>query len=595
MTIPKRTSNDFGTGKEHLIIGGSIYPSMSRSGKNSQGLDQPSADVSDDNLAFYKYPEDADGNPLAVTGGEDEAGFVGTQTYFPSVFTNSVSSYKGLFNKGTWRGQHGMSLDGLFIPYSTNFLIEQADGSDNRKKQGTPSFEAPYTSINIEGKVVQQADYGTDAKTGTSANLNPFAKGHNIAHLVRGSKQTDLSVQKAGDQSASGLGSISSGGGEGQRPIGLRGPVVVVGWGYDTDGLPVPNAELDGINKESDYLSPNFGKPKGVPAGMPSDSSSFLNNHMKAMSDWKSGPVDLRWDRDRKVWVGGKFNGIYLSKATRCILPEAGPDGVNSFNFGVAGNINIGGRLYRNPCPEEECTWETYFPRSSLYPDIEVYDPEDRDWCGVCRVGLDGTTICNDWADTCMPFYDAVIIRSIEHYIGGKDTYTNCGDKFNRAGADPVRRRAGNPCHGWGGAYEGRLENINTKIAKDSTFSSRAKSILYEKIFIENPLNQGLMIGDSFLSYDTGRRVSYTYVKSSLPTCDTAGDIEGEATAVQVTEKIPVHVILQGEFFGMETVTRSGCEQGEVTACSRKFFAQGFATMEDCGPDDDYPQTAVAF
>ena len=34
---------------------------------------------------------------------------------------------------------------------------------------------------------------------------------------------------------------------------------------------------------------------------------------MKGLGDWKSGPIDLRWDRDRKVWVGGKFNGVYLS------------------------------------------------------------------------------------------------------------------------------------------------------------------------------------------------------------------------------------------------------------------------------------------
>jgi hypothetical protein len=160
-----------------------------------------------------------------------------------------------------------------------------------------------------------------------------------------------------------------------------------------------------------------------------------------------------------------------------------------------------------------------------------------------------------------------------------------------------MRRRAGNPCHGWGGAYGPKLENINIKIAKDSTFTHRAKAILYQKVFIENPLNQGLMIGDSFLSYDTGRRVSYTYIKSDLPTCNTAGALPKGVTpkAMQVTESIPVHVILQAEFVGVELITRSGCEQGEVTACSRKIFAQGFSTMEDCGPDDDYPQTATGY
>ena len=58
------------------------------------------------------------------------------------------------------------------------------------------------------------------------------------------------------------------------------------------------------------------------------------------------------------------------------------------------------------------------------------------------------------------------------------------------------------------------------------------------------------------------------------------------------TESIPVHVILQGEFYGMEVISHAGCDRGEMGSCSRKFFAQGFATGEDCGPDDDYPQTA---
>ena len=101
------------------------------------------------------------------------------------------------------------------------------------------------------------------------------------------------------------------------------------------------------------------------------------------------------------------------------------------------------------------------------------------------------------------------------------------------------------------------------------------------------------MAGDSFFSYDTGRRISYTYSKSSLPTCNTAGNVTGEPEATIVTEDIPIHIILQAEFFGVEVITRSGCEQGEVTACSRKLFAQGFSTMEDCGPDSDYPSTGI--
>ena len=110
---------------------------------------------------------------------------------------------------------------------------------------------------------------------------------------------------------------------------------------------------------------------------------------------------------------------------------------------------------------------------------------------------------------------------------------------------------------------------------------------MYEKIFIENPLGQGLMVGDAFFSYDTGKRITYEYERMKDPGCgQTAG------TKIKVKETIPVHIILQGEFYGMEIITHAGCDRGEMAACSKKFFAQGFATAEDCGPDDDYPQTA---
>ena len=120
------------------------------------------------------------------------------------------------------------------------------------------------------------------------------------------------------------------------------------------------------------------------------------------------------------------------------------------------------------------------------------------------------------------------------------------------------------------------------------TFSETALPLLYKKILIENPLNQGLMLGDNFLSYDTGRSIVVEYTKSRQDTvCTQNGD------PITVKEVIPIHIILQAEFFGVEVITRSGCEQGEVTACSRKLFAQGFSTMEDCGPDSDYPTTGI--
>jgi hypothetical protein len=62
------------------------------------------------------------------------------------------------------------------------------------------------------------------------------------------------------------------------RTFGLRGPLLLSGWGYDVMGHPVPGKK-DG----------NF-EPV---------------NPAENRASWKTGPVDLKWDDERQVWAGG--------------------------------------------------------------------------------------------------------------------------------------------------------------------------------------------------------------------------------------------------------------------------------------------------
>ena len=62
------------------------------------------------------------------------------------------------------------------------------------------------------------------------------------------------------------------------RTYGLRGPLLLSGWGYDVCGQPVP------------------GK---------SDGEFFPKNPAENRGCWKTGPVDLMWDDERQVWAGG--------------------------------------------------------------------------------------------------------------------------------------------------------------------------------------------------------------------------------------------------------------------------------------------------
>ena len=135
-----------------------------------------------------------------------------------------------------YKDKGACSLDAIFRVFSTD------SGANNM-----PKFEAPKTSgeINID-------------------SLNPFIK-NDFGYLIEG------------DIVKSGLSPSSSGFNHNNiRSIALRGPLIVAGWGYDTDDNPVP------------------GK-----------SGEFLEGYKKDTANWKVGPVDLRWDDNLKLWAAG--------------------------------------------------------------------------------------------------------------------------------------------------------------------------------------------------------------------------------------------------------------------------------------------------
>jgi hypothetical protein len=512
----------------------------------------------------------------------------------------------GLVDLLQWQSSSAMSMDGLLIPFSTTFANRDPAGInaeyENNERPGIeqnrlPPYEHPSNLIDYWHTANEDPNMFTDVVT--SASLNPFAYGHHIATLNRGEIARSVhSRSSSGGYTAPVLGDTAVTPKEASRPMALRGPLVLAGWGFNTEGLPVPNMKMDAQDRETNPRAENFGMPIKILEELREENpkNKFLQNHLQRIDQWKVGGIDLRWDPIRKVWVSPGMNKVYLSKATRCILPTGGPDGKNSWNFGVNNVVGMG-RQYRNPCPSDICKYDTYFPKSQYYPDIEIYDPEDRQWCGKCQVKEDvnGNPYVNcDAAETaCVPFYDAIILRSMGHVVSGKNVKSDCGDKFRKTSAsDPYSKRMGNPCHGWGSSFDGILEYLPDKVEgqgeANEEYCEGAYSILYERIFIENPLSQGLMLGDSFLSYDTGRKITMTYMRSK----DGKGCGKG-GEAISVTESLAVHVILQAEFVGVEIVTNSSCEQGEWGACTRKVMVQGMTTPKDCGPDDDYPSTSI--
>lgn len=132
------------------------------------------------------------------------------------------------------------------------------------------------------------------------------------------------------------------------RFLGLRGPLVMSGWGFDTAGYPVPNAsgeplqfDLNGMpyrmrapyDPPSDepgspyFRGPIIGKNQKWDAqkkewSAPYPESNFMRGWGLRPDLWPSGPVDLRWDAARKVWSAPKpYPNVYVQLETDLVPP----------------------------------------------------------------------------------------------------------------------------------------------------------------------------------------------------------------------------------------------------------------------------------
>jgi len=105
------------------------------------------------------------------------------------------------------------------------------------------------------------------------------------------------------------------------RTYGVKGPMLMSGWGYDVNGNPVPGKQ----NKQFDPAMPSQDR-----------------------SSWKSGPVDLKWDEERQVWAGGLqfVEGVLTKSITRPLTP---------FKPTTSGKMKLRRRFFNG----NEYKWET--------------------------------------------------------------------------------------------------------------------------------------------------------------------------------------------------------------------------------------------
>lgn len=91
------------------------------------------------------------------------------------------------------------------------------------------------------------------------------------------------------------------------RFIAMRGPIVLHSWGYDLDGKPVPNsADSEEAAKQGTFKNTYL-------------KDEFLQDWLKKPSTWPAAPIDLRFDRDRGLWVSPQSYKIVVAKIAETV------------------------------------------------------------------------------------------------------------------------------------------------------------------------------------------------------------------------------------------------------------------------------------
>jgi len=483
----------------------------------------------------------------------------------------------------------GATFDSIYSPYSTNLAAS-----------GFPHFELPENILDPNSLTLNPFNPNNElslyyAPTGSVLYRNSVAvsglitpaesvllanssgwleKGHSIDMAVNGTGQRDsmdfdfqFSSSRGTDVEVENI-----------RAVGFRSPMVLSGWGFNTCGKPVP----------ADTGNPEI----------------FASGAFKNPDIWKTGPIDLRWDDERKVWGG--FPETYLVKMTNTYNPSC-------FSYEVQRSNS-----------RSQYTRDTLGSRPLGLND-PIHDPEQVAYDANannfgCFERLDFTVPGSEY-----PHYEAFIIRCTNETPADSLYYNLFTDDCQDCGHITSQCDSGN-------------------------FTRHDSPSFAKKIIIENPLRQSLNVGDLAFTVRTGRSknvntgsfsggtgggavgtlttdvsgvmtanltsggTGYTYgafviITGNIATnvsLTHAGGVVTNMTAspltgyepdqtytitfyptdtVAVTEKLDIHWIQQAEFKSQQVTTHVEGNGGILQTCSTLIQTQGFKSCEQCGED----------
>lgn len=222
--------------------------------------------------------------------------FVNPQTAVLDLDTVSTSGYRAFAETNTlFRPVLMPGTSGDFSKMTGQMPLSQFEPPQSSGGSGNSvNFLRPpaFSSTTVTGVLGTLSGIAADV---TSTKLNPFFHpgfsldpsghgkfgGHDMDFVLRYGNE-DLM-----EEFAHNLVTAESGYYDAVRygAFALRGPMILTGWGFDTEGYPVPNAVSgDNPTNKSPYFLQNFGRKP---------------------HKWKTGPIDLRWDYGRGVWTAG--------------------------------------------------------------------------------------------------------------------------------------------------------------------------------------------------------------------------------------------------------------------------------------------------
>jgi len=556
----------------------------------------------------------AQGNPLAtgmkidgsssspVIGGawkeipQTQIGILDYSTFVNTAgnFKSNVTSLDGTNDRTPWNLVGAVSLDAVFCPYN-NFTDSGRAGPympywtepSSLFRVGTSKTLNPFDPFN------QLANL---KPTGNSLSNDPWVSGgHNIS-MALNYNPLDSGLDGFGGYVGSISGVYPSGSGspvdfyfekdhwarktvetQGVRGVGFKSPMILTGWGYDVNNLPVP-ARSD------------------TPTLFHQQAS--WNPHL-----WKSGPVDLRWDEQRGVWTTFR-NRMYLVKITNLSTPP-------SFSFEVD-RSNSRDQYSRN-APTSVGAYSASAP---------IYDPEYLAY----NNNPNNTTYYEqlDYAGLSFPFYEAFIIREADessvcannYYAIWTNDCQDCGHITNQCGGghgtssitkkilieNPLRQSfdVGDLAFT---IYTGRQQQVNTGSFTGGTGAGASGTITTDSSgnakFNVALAGSGYTFG-GFGIVSTGCKVCTNLILSfndgvlatgilnpsgGFPANQSCGVTVYPNDATVQTELLPIHWVLQSEFKSQQVVTHVECDNGILQTCTLKIQTQGYKTCEWCGED----------